>query len=218
MHEPIILDLKSRNFIWPSSYNTVAIVGDSNSQVLTFEVDAEYEGVDLRGTSCILSYWTSWTDDNDIHSAGTINLGTPKEIEKDGQTKLQYQWMFDLLQTARPGQCLFSIGFYLVLDDDFYYDNNDISKINFYTDETGAIRVVFDNIDIMVKDCYALKSNSGSFNIIDNGIKSQYEDIEFEGIEAELAAALTTANEAKKLQMRQNQSPTRPNQLQMKLN
>ena len=65
---PIVLDLKTRKFTWPSDYQTVAIVGDSYSQELTFEVPAEFEGVPLNGTSCILSYWTSWTSDEGIHS------------------------------------------------------------------------------------------------------------------------------------------------------
>ena len=220
MHEPIILDLKSRNFIWPSSYNTVAIVGDSNSQILTFEVDAEYDGVPLKGTSCILSYWTSWTDNGNIHSAGDINLGDPEEIVENGTVKLRYKWTINYLQTAKPGYCLFSLGFYLNLDDGFYYENEDISELVFSPNENGKMMVYLKNKSHEIDSYYSLKSNSGTFTIIDNGIKSTYEDIELDGYEERLKEvensvaiaeenaneAYSMANEAKEIANNANQN------------
>lgn len=179
-HSTIILDLQSRNFIWPSDYKTVAIVGDSYSQELTFEVDNEYDGVPLDGTSCILSYWTSWTDESGNHSRGDINLGNPEQ--KEGSNKLLYKWVLNRNQTYKPGICYFSLGFYLNLNDEFYYDNSDVGAINFSTTEGKVSLVWEDGTREEIDAYYALKSNSGFFPIIDNGIKNGTIELNFDNI------------------------------------
>ena len=125
-HPVINLDLATRTFDGPKDY-VVAIVGDSNSQMIEFKTPSVYDGIDLYGTFCILTYWTSWVDDKGRNSKGYVILdGVYNEETKD----ITYTWLLDLAQTARAGTCKFTLTFYLPLDEMFYYNYTNQMKLN----------------------------------------------------------------------------------------
>lgn len=163
----IKLDLNSRNFDGPIGY-TVAVMGDNNSQVLTFETEKEFDGVDLYGTSCLLTYWTSWLDDDTPpkHSQGMIDLTSTMEETDEG--KLQFKWYLDKRQTGKAGYCKFMITFIMILDEDYYYTNTkdaafktvDGKWVIERTTETGETEIV-------TYPYYSLSSTGGTFTIED---------------------------------------------------
>ena len=163
-HSIIKLNLNNRNFEWSDDY-IVSVVGDNNSQTITFEFDKEYDGVDLFGTQCVLTYWTSWTDDKGNHSKGQILLDTI-EVED----KLQCKWVLDQYQTAKSGYCLFTISFYLNLVEDYYYSDRTNTK-PVYDSFTGKWYIYNELTDEYIQYAYyALTSTAGQFNIVDTGI------------------------------------------------
>ena len=174
-HSVVELELKQRQFIFSDIYPYImAITGDNKSQIITFKTPAQYDGIDLFGTFCVLTYWTSWVDDDGKNSKGYIIL-----TEKDhDDNNIWYEWVLDLNQTARAGICKFTLTFYLPLEDseneDFYSKYN-----NYLTNNAGfELTIVNDNNIWKVNNnnqlieypYYALSSNSGQFNIIDPGI------------------------------------------------
>lgn len=168
-HPIINLDMTNREFDGPTGY-VVAMAGDNYSQELVFSTPREYDGIDLYGTFCILTYWTSWVDDEQKHSKGFVILnGAEKE------NNLEFKWTLNLAQTAKPGKCNYTLTFYLPLDEDFYYqydlENNNLSfqKI----DGVWYASIEEDNGEITPipnYNYYSLSSKNGNFNIIDTGI------------------------------------------------
>ena len=172
-HPIIDLDLKNRQFNGPDNY-LVAITGDNHSQVLRFSTPRQYDGVDLFGTFCVLTYYTSWKDDSPIpkNSKGYIILNG----EETEDEKLEYKWLLDLAQTAKAGACKFTLTFYLPLDEDFYYENN--IELDEYTtiEKQGDTWVIVKHdekgniTETKEYNYYTLSSNSGSFTIKDPGM------------------------------------------------
>lgn len=168
-HPVISLDLSTRQFTWPTDYKVVAIMGDANSQKLTFEVPAIYEGIDLTDTTCVLTYWTSWTNDEGKHSTGTVNLELT-ELENAKEGYLYYTWTLDQNQTANSGEVKFKIGFYLVLDE---FDPSGYEDLSYII--TDGHLAIYNNLELILTtdNYYALSSNSGTFNVIPDGISEQ---------------------------------------------
>lgn len=179
-HSIIKLDLNTRSFDGPSGYS-VSVAGDNNSQMLTFKTQAEFDGVPLIGTSAILTYWTSWTDDDNPpkHSKGQIDL-TSSIIEISESNEIQFSWVLDNKQTYKPGYCMFMISFVLVDDENFYYDY-DITTITprLFNGvwQFEATRLDNGEREIVDVNYYSLSSSSGQFNIIDPGIGEGYNNI-----------------------------------------
>ena len=97
--------------------------------------------------------------------------------------KLHYKWTLNRLQTARAGECRFSLGFYLNLEDDFYQYNPDITTLDFVT-ENNLVKVITSTGETKIIDkFYSLISNSDSFSIVDNGI-GEGEEVHFESFES----------------------------------
>lgn len=180
-HPIITLELTNRTFDGPNGY-TVAIAGDSNSQMLTFQTPIEYDNIDLYGTFCILTYWTSWVDDSGKNSKGYIVLDGEESVNQNGENCLEYNWLLGLEQTARAGICKYTLTFYLPLDENFYYEYGIEIKegMSFVKDGNGKWQFVYNpesndknqngTIDIIEYPYYALSSNSGQFNITDPGM------------------------------------------------
>ena len=177
-HGVIELELVNRNFIFTDETPYVtAIVGDNKSQVLTFKTPKEYDGIDLQGTFCILTYWTSWVDDEYKHSKGYIVLN---EVENEDKEHLYFNWVLDINQTGRAGQCKFTLTFYLPLEDaenksfyekygnEFFNNINNIGEIEFVQDD--VVWKIKNDEGIIEYPYYSLSSNSGNFTIVDPGM------------------------------------------------
>ena len=117
------LDLEKKELVALQNFPTV-VVGDNNSTVIKIKVPFEHLGVDLFGTNCIISYDTSWTDDNGNYSSGQIDLTDTCEEKED---YLLYTWVLDIKQTAKAGGCNFAINFLMNLEADPFLNNTDIS-------------------------------------------------------------------------------------------
>lgn len=174
-HNIVELELKQRQFVFTDTEPYImAITGDNKSQIITFKTPREYDHIDLYGTFCILTYWTSWTDDDGKNSKGYIIL-TEKEFNDEN---IFYEWVLDLNQTARQGICKFTLTFYLPLEDEenetFYekYNNylsdNTVFNLEFINDNN--VWKIRDDDKIIEYPYYSLSSNSGQFTVVDPGM------------------------------------------------
>lgn len=168
----ILLNADTREFNGPLGY-TVAVAGDSNSQILTFKVPAEIDGVDLGGTTAYLEYYTSWVDSNNEHSWGTIDLSdTAQEIIENGTTKYYlFSWLLDLRQTAYPGPVKFDLKFSLVLEDGSSYYIPSFIKINdvqynIYLDESNKTCYYASPIDTGLPEEYYYTTSGSTKNLV----------------------------------------------------
>lgn len=140
------------------------IAGDNNSISLVFKAPFEYQGVDLYGTNCFVSYDTTWTDENGIPSSGQVDLTNTCIEKEDG---LYYTWVLDIKQTGNPGMCNFNIHFIMNLEEDPYINNTNIfiqenedSSINF-----GSLSVIEANLKY-----WSVSTIGSAFEILNSGL------------------------------------------------
>lgn len=117
-HKPIQIDWTSRNFKFLDDY-VVSVNKDLNSQLLEFECDNSYDGVDLYGTNVYINYLTDWTLDGKNYSQGSILLDNSREEPTDNI--LRIQWILDHLQTYRAGEIQFALTFQMEQEFDSQY-------------------------------------------------------------------------------------------------
>ena len=182
-HSVISLDLSTRKFTWPSDYNIVAVIGDSNSQKITFEVPKTYEGTNLSDTICVLSYWTSWTVDK-VHSTGDIILEQVSEDElnlimdkfpeavrgEKRNNNVYYTWVLDNNQTANAGDVKFNLNFYSI-NEDLTYDHD--KQYSFILVENGLAIYEDFNLIGVYEDYYSFGSINDKFTVVSDGITEE---------------------------------------------
>ena len=141
----------------------VIVVGDNNSVILAFKAPLEYNGIDLYGTNCIITYNTTWTDKNNKPSSGQVDL-TNSCLEKEDY--LLYTWILDINQTAKVGSCKFNISFLMNLEADPYINNT-----NIYTkqdEEENSINFVQKEVNEIHLNYWSVSTSSLEFNIEDS--------------------------------------------------
>lgn len=176
-HNLVKLNFDSREFNGPTDY-IVAVAGDNNSQLITFETDLQYDGIDLLGTWCVVTYYTSWLDDatEPKPSKGQLVL-SPTESENN---TLHYTWLLNLAQTAKPGFCMFQLSFVMPLEGSEIYSEDDwyIKYTPMLVNGEWVVTKQEDienteentkNIDT-IKPYYSWSSLSHTFEIVDSGI------------------------------------------------
>ena len=129
------IDLNTKSINKLSNF-PIVMKGDNNSVTIVIKTPLEYQGVDLSGTNCVLSYNTTWTNQEGTPSSGQIDLGEPigynendekvENVLDDTVKYLTYGWTLDVRQTAEIGDCNFNIAFLMNLDGDPFIDNVNI--------------------------------------------------------------------------------------------
>lgn len=190
----IEIDLENKTLNKMSNFPTV-VVGDNNSVSLVFKAPLEYEGVDLYGTNCVVSYSTTWTDENKNSSSGQIDL-TNTCIEKDEY--LLYTWVLDIKQTHKIGSCNFNIFFLMNLEEDPYINNtnvfiqeNEDNSINY-----GSLSVIEANLKYWSVSCIG---NNFTINNTNSNLNSDYNLVLPDNLTEQLEEANTILKESKKL-------------------
>ena len=166
-HEPIRLNLVTREFDNFKDY-IVSVAGDNNSQIITFQFPREYDGIDLYGTACFLTFSTSWFDDDDPpkHSSGIINLPiipTTTIINGEETMVLQSDWVLTKAQTYRSGICKFGVTFYLPQDESLTVNKDTLETLIPVYDE-GQIKIKEGN-ELKEYNYYSINSKASSFSI-----------------------------------------------------
>lgn len=152
------IDLNTKTINKLSNFPTV-MKGDNNSVTIVIKAPLEYQGVDLSGTNCVLSYNTTWTDQEGTPSSGQIDLREPTgynendekvaNVLDDTVKYLTYSWTLDVRQTAEIGDCNFNIAFLMNLDGDPFIDNVNIYLSEKEDDASGFVD--FESTEIVEK-------------------------------------------------------------------
>lgn len=166
------IDLNTKSINKLSNFPTV-MKGDNNSVTIVIKAPLEYQGVDLSGANCVLSYNTTWTNQEGIPSSGQIDLGEPtgynendEKVENvlyDAVKYLTYSWTLDVRQTAEIGDCNFNIAFLMNLERDPFIDNVNIYLSEKEDDASGFID--FESIEIVEKQLRYWSFSTGNCTI-----------------------------------------------------
>lgn len=158
------IELTERTIVKLSNFPKV-MVGDNNSVSLVFKAPLEHQGIDLLGTNCVLSYDTTWTDENGVISSGQIDL-TNTCIEKEDY--LLYTWVLDINQTAKTGKCNFNVNFLMNLEEDPYVNNTNIHT--FYNEDINSTNFIQENIEETTLRYWSVATSSADFEIGDTSL------------------------------------------------
>ena len=119
-HKPIKIDWSTRSFDFQQPY-VVSVNKDLNSQLLTFECDDGYDGVDLGGTNVYVDYSTSWQFNDTTNSQGSVFISSDNITFNAETSQIQIKWLLDQLQTYRPGKVQFGLTFQMEREYDSQY-------------------------------------------------------------------------------------------------
>lgn len=119
-HKPIKIDWTTRSFNFQEPY-VVSVNKDLNSQLLTFECDDGYDGVDLGGTNIYVDYSTDWQFNSNTNSQGSVLIDDTDIYFDAAASKLKIQWLLNQLQTYRPGKVQFGLTFQMEQTYDSQY-------------------------------------------------------------------------------------------------
>ena len=142
------------------------VSGDNNSNIILIKTPLEYNGVDLYGTNCIISYETKWetaTEEN----IGQVDLTNSC---KEFNDYLIYAWVLDSRQTLDMGSLTFSLHFLMNLENDPYQSQARIHLTkSIDNNEKESLELISEEMNDTQKKYWSISSTPVTLDIKNGG-------------------------------------------------